>query len=182
MRFDLRSQHSLPNVRSMRRVQLVIVIGWILYATTVVYGCVASYVRHDGFAGWPAAQTMVLVDFSLLSGVSAFILLAAGAPPLSVEVSPTGVVFEFKGHRTWRVAWADPKLSFRVSRTDGTLQHGVLPPQLIVVMGRFARRNYLTREAYDEILRQAALLRLRVDDVPGPRPGWFRTTIGPPLG
>lgn len=177
MRFDLSGLGALPVTRTLRILRATGVICFAIFAFFVVAAPTYYYLSNHGFAGWTVAQTVALVFVAFLSVMGLLIVAAGAPPPTSVEVTAEGVAFESNGRPTWKISWADPDLSLRVFRTAGSTRGGQQSPPMIVAMGRLSSRNYLTMEAYDEIISQAVVRGLRVTDGPASRPGWTRTVI-----
>lgn len=177
MRFDLSSLRTLPGVRVVRVRRWTGAVCFTLFAFISVAAPVYYYGAHRGFTGWTSAQTAALVFVAFLSGMGALFFAGAAPPPTSIDVGPEGLAFELKGRQTWRVSWADPALFLRIYHSEGPARNGRQGSPMIIAMGRFSSRNYLTREAYDEIIAQATAHGLQVATVPASRVGWTRTTI-----
>jgi hypothetical protein len=177
MRFNLTSLGSLPNVRIDRARRWTEAFCFAVFTLVVIAAPIYYYLAHHGFAGWMPAQTVALVLLAFLSVMGALFFAGAAPPPTSVTVDSEGLAFELKGRQTWRLTWTDPALALRVFRTEGSTRRSTPGPPMIIAIGPLSTRNYLTREAYDEIVAQATAHGLSLAEMPGSRPGWTRTII-----
>jgi hypothetical protein len=180
MKYDLtrlRSRREYRTDRGMRwlAVCLIVVGGLaivfdgglqaILYATHLSHASVQPYVGIVLFfeAGF------------ILFGILFF--RQAGPGTISAEVSDDGVIFQYSGGRSRQLNWSDPRFVLRIDRDDRRARYDAGEPR-IVAIGHSPVKTFLTREVFDEIVRQASAHGLRIASEPRVY-GDIRFTISP---
>lgn len=145
----------------------MILVGGALLISTGLQFAVARTVTvpHVVFL---AAATLVLIMFGLI-----FVVLTPQADYL--EVSTSGLSLRYPSGKSLTVGWKDPNLNLRMATTEGA-DDGISARQPIyaVVCGSRRNRTYVTREAFEEVIRMGRLCGVQIESQPSPHPGWAR--------
>lgn len=132
-------------------------------------------------AGWTRASFFVSVFalfISIVLLIGGFWKWSAGAAEVSVDGA--GITFKYPSGRIRRVLWSGQGLPLTIQHTEGVDDEISRGRPVQAVSGRLWLQDFLSTEAYREILTMAKNGGLSLTESPGLRPGWTRQTISPP--
>jgi hypothetical protein len=180
VRFDLSTLSSLPALRGTRATHWTGAALSALFASLLTVSLVVRPLVTGEAASLTAIQQVAIALFLALALLGVLIFFTTAPCPTGVTVGRTGVTYEYRRGRQTRLDWTRPGFRLRIERTDGVVRRGVQYPGFVVAIGGFPAQKYLTREAFDEIVRQARANGLTVAEGPSNVPGFARTTISRP--
>jgi len=179
MRFDLVGLADDPIIGRNRRIMRWLASGMAgLAAFLLLYAILGYDIQHHGFAGWTPGLDAALAAPGSFLLVCIVLILLAGPGASSVEVDQTGVIILRPNGRRRQFLWRDPLLHITIELTNGVNPRGGRDSPRAFIRGYFPAQTYLSREAYEAIVREARARAARVTIEPSPAVvGWTRVTV-----
>ena len=153
---------------------LVLIVAFAIFALAAL---AQYFLAATGLPGGTEGLVGVLVICSLFLCAGGFIFTSAAASPQFLRVDAQGLTFLYAGGRADSVLWDKPSLRIHIERTTGFVRHGQARPALAVVIGGRPSRRFLTPQACDALVRQAAAAGLRVLEEPSSFRGFTKVVI-----
>jgi len=174
--FSLKALFKVGTVRFDR------ITHWVAGALTVVPVGLLSYsvLRNSPSYLFSPGRIPVLAFGVFFAAACAYLFVGTIPQAESLEVSDNGVRLIARSGKSMReIRWDDPRLSLVLDWTESNpLQTSRGLPAIGQLKGNVPFNTYLTREAFQAIVRAAQARKLAVAEGPAPgRPGWSRTTI-----
>jgi hypothetical protein len=181
MRFDLRGLRTLPALRARMGLRLMGAVAVAFFTFLAAYAIVGYYIIHGGYSGWSESSSLALVIPLFFLSVGVYLIKITGPGEDYVNVDDRGLSFVRPSGSSRFLGWADLRFRLRMQLTNGLDRHGSRSTPMIFVAGRFPAQTYITQEAYEAILRQAAAKGLTASTGPSKLvSGWSETVIARP--
>ena len=178
MRFDLRGLHDLPPLRAGRMTRWLGVAMAALFGFVTILAVAGYYIVHAGFSGWTAGSSAALVIPLFFFATALFLIGATGPDYDYLEVDSRGLAWIQSNGKELRRPWSQPQFVLTFQLTNGMTRRGVPAEPMISARPGFGRQLYVTREAYDAVVREAAEQGLGVRTGPSALvTGWSTTVI-----
>jgi hypothetical protein len=173
---DLRAVFSLPPVKIGRALYWGVVGFDMFLGIVLVYGGIRFTLADQ----WTPARLATAGIGSVI--VAALIMVVIGSTPQAVRIdvdNNTLRLFSQSGKVMREIGWKDSHLSVVMEWTESNPAQAARGlPARWQLKGYRPFNTYLTREAFEVVVRTASGLGLDVAESPCPgRPGWTRTSI-----
>jgi hypothetical protein len=124
--------------------------------------------------------TVDLVSFSflvLICAMFAYIAIGYGPQAESIQIDDEGLRLSYSSGRVQSIRWKDPRLMLILERYEPANAAWRYPQPMWVLLGNRPFQTYVTKEAFEEVIRRARCQGLTVAQKPASRTGWFRWVL-----
>jgi hypothetical protein len=173
--FDLRDTRNYPLARNARNGRWLFLGLFVFVAGGFLYAVVSFAAK----GAWTATNLTFLALGIWICGMFAYIAVGYTPQAEYLELNERGMQLRYASGRIQTILWADPKLKLKLERNELSGRAARPMPSMWVLLGNRPSQNYLTQEAFDELIRQARGRGLTVGIRPARRPGWTRFNITP---